>query len=278
MLVNVSACNYSHYENVTENTADTGLDILESNIENPDNKVDTVYFEKNISFENYESIVSAYRLIVALCPQYGETLTDDYFVFLNEEDEDKDLYEKLYCSTLTLYPRDNNGINGNCYDRFGYTIKDLNQDGVNELILRLDNHETIAIFTMVDKKPILLDYYWNRRNCWIDPDGYLHVSGSSGADKSVSQIYCISDKTSELILVEEGGTAGHDETSGNTLYYKLVNNEKVHITKEEYNSWQQSLTYKKLEVAETISEYMPFIFLFNEDHPAPEPYVPQAKG
>ena len=102
---------------------------------------------------------------------------------------------------------------------------------------------------------------------------------SSGqANKSVVQIYRISDKTGELILLEEGGTDGHDETSGNTLYYKLINNEKVYITKEEYNSWQQNLMYKKFEVTETISEYMPCTPLFDQNHPAPEPYVPRADG
>ena len=228
------------------------------------------------SFESYESIISIYRKVVEICPRYEEVTAEDYFAFPDEMARNQ--YEKIFISTWGLYPRNSTGFDGNCYERFGYTIKDINKDGAKELILRLDDHQIIAIFTMVNEKPVFLDHYWNRKGCWIDPDGYLHVSGSSGADKSVSQIYCISDKTGELILLEEGGTSGHDEISGNTLYYKLVNNEKVYITKEEYNSWQQSLTYKKFEVTETISEYMPFIFLFNEDHPAPEPYVPQAKG
>lgn len=228
------------------------------------------------NFENYDSIINTYRKIVELCPQYESVNDEDYFAFT--DNESKALYEKIFVSTLTLYPRDSYGLNNNCYEQFGYTLKDLNDDGINELILRLDNHEVIALFTLLNGKPILLGNFWNRKNCWIDPDGYLHISGSSGADKSVMQIYRISNETGELILLEEGGTDGYDEISSNTLYYKLVNNEKVYITQEEYDTWKQDFPYAKFEVTETISEYMPFVPLFNQNHPAPEPYVPQEKG
>ena len=229
-----------------------------------------------VTFENYDSIISTYRKIIEICPRYEEIETDDVFTFLDEEA--RSTYSSVYIATFCLYPRNTRGIDGNCYDRFGYTIKDLNQDGVNELILRLDNRETIALFTMIDEKPVLLDYYWNRKNCWIDPEGYLHVGGSSGADYSSLEIYSISDQTGNLILLDEGGTDGYDEATSSTRYYKLVNNEKIYITQEEYSSWKQNLPYSKFEETANISEYLPFVTAFDENHPAPEPYVRQADG
>ena len=95
-------------------------------------------------------------------PLFMTYVYDDYFIF--EDDTTHDLYNTIFSSALHLYPRDSSGINGNCYEQFGYTIKDLNQDGIDELILRLNNHVVIAIFTMVNNQPVLLDYYWNRKN------------------------------------------------------------------------------------------------------------------
>ena len=280
LVANISACNYVPENDIDEKSKSTSdsIETTESNTSKPQNVLE--YLNHNIpnhvTFESYDSIISAYRKIVELCPRTEEPTKDKYFSRFSEET--LQLCDTIYIATMCLYPRDMNGVNSNCYEQFGYTVKDVNGDGVDELILRLDDHQVIAIFTMVNEHPVLLDYYWNRKNCWIDPDGYLHIGGSSGADRSVLQIYRISNKTGELILLEEGGTDGRDETSGNTLYYKLVNNEKIFISKKEYDIWKRDLPYRKFEVTETISEYMPFIPLFDEDHPSPEPYVPQAKG
>ena len=286
LIANTTACNStSDHEN--SDSDELSLNST-SNHENSDS--DDLYSEDEtensdqmltVDFHTYDSIISTYRKVVELCPRYEEVDEDEYFIFTDETA--RDLYEKIFSSTLALYPHNASGpnvsgINGNCYERFGYTIQDLNNDGVDELILRLDDHQVIAIFSMVNDSPVLLDSYWNRNRCWIDPDGYLHVEGSSGADRSVTQIYRIADQTGELILLEEHGTDGHDETTGETFWYKLIDNEKVHITREEYNAWVDGLPYAKFEVTKNISEYLNFTPLFSEDHPAPEPYIPPAKG
>ena len=79
-----------------------------------------------VDFKNYDSIVSTYRKIVELCPRYEEVKDDDYFIF--EDDTTHDLYNTIFSSALHLYPRDSSGINGNCYEQFGYTIKDLKRN------------------------------------------------------------------------------------------------------------------------------------------------------
>ena len=239
MMTNICACNYMPENDIgaeTEATTESKVTIATKDPKSSevktisaakDSKNDTNKPQTPIyaSFESYESIISIYRKIVELCPRYEEVTAEDYFVFPNETS--RSLYEKIFISTWGLYPRNSTGFDGNCYDRFGYTIKDINQDGADELILRLDDHQIIAIFTIVNEKPVFLDHYWNRKECWIDLDGYLHVNGSSGADRSVTQIYRVSDQTGKLILSEEYGTDGCDEHTYETRFYKLVNNEKI---------------------------------------------------
>ena len=265
LITNTTACNStSNNENLDPDEL-----CLEDKAENSKQAL-------TVDFHTYDSIISTYRKIVELCPRYEILDEDDYFIFTNATSHD--LYEKIFASTLLLYPRDDLGINGNCYHKFGYAIQDLNNDGVDELILRLDDHQVIAIFSMVNDSPILLDNYWNRNRCWIDPNGYMHVHGNNGADNSVNYIYRITDKTGELILLEEYGTDGYDRTNGETVFYKLVDNEKICITQEKYNTWVENLPYAKFEVTTNISEYMNFIPLFTEYHPTPEPYIPKTKG
>ena len=266
LMVSATACNQ-----VPDNTPqDTEEDTLDGENQNPEDTSGVV------SFETYESAVSAFRKIVAWCPRYEEITYGEDVTFA--DDNDYSIFDQIFASALRLYPRDGDTIDWNCYERFGYTIKDLNGDGTDELIFRLDDHEVIAILTTVDEKPTLVDYYWNRKNCWIDPDGYLHVGGSNGADKSVFQIYTISDESGELILLEEGGTDGYDEAKGTTLYYRLVDGKKIYISETEYEEWKQSLPYAEFEATANISEYLPFVPLFDGDHPAPEPYVPPITG
>ncbi len=227
-------------------------------------------------FASYDSIIATYRKIVETRLYYESINEEDYFIFPNEEA--KALYQEIFSSTLTLFPSSSNGTVQERYNRFGYTVQDLNKDGIDELILRLDDHTVIAIFSMVGGKPILLGNFWNRHRCWIDTEGLLHISGSNSAWNSVWHIYRISDQTGNLILLEEGGTDGYDEASGTTLFYKLVNNEKVYVTEEEYTVWVEALTYDKFEVTENISTYLPFIPVFDENHPIPSPIFPDAKG
>lgn len=227
-------------------------------------------------FASYDSIITTYRKIVETCLYYEILNEEDYFTFPNEEA--RALYDEIFFSTLTLFPSSSNVTITERYNRFGYTVQDLNKDGIDELILRLDDHTVIAVFTMANGKPILLGNFWNRHRCWIDTEGLLHISGSNSAWNSVWHIYRISDQTGNLILLEEGGTDGYDEASGTTLFYKLVNNEKVYITEEEYDIWYDSLPYQTFEVTKNISDYLIFTPIFDENHPTPSPYIPDAKG
>ena len=57
----------------------------------------------------------------------------------------------------------------------GSAKKDLNGDGVEELILLDGNFNIFAIFTQVDGEVVLLDSYNDLRTAFIDADGLIHV-------------------------------------------------------------------------------------------------------
>ena len=144
----------------------------------------------------------------------------------------------------------------------GYAFCDLNKNGNDELLLLLGDYTVLAIFSFADGKPILLDMYWNRKKCTIEQDGTIQVYGSSGADTSSFQIYEIAKNDTELVLLQEYGTDGHDPETLVTYYYKLVNGVKTPITVLEYAAALSQGIYSSAEnLAEHTRENASFEFL-----------------
>ena len=221
-------------------------------------------------FSNFELIINVYRKIVELYLQYESLDDDEYFIFPDELSRDS--YDLLFFSVLCLAPRDSNGLSTNCYGRFGYTLKDLNKDGDLELILRLDDHKIICVYTMLDGKAKLLYRSWNRQNCWIDPDGLLHINHSSGAGSFSNEICEISENEGYLLLTERWGSDGYDAESNALKYYISADNGvKNYISESEYKKWESDLPYADFDATEYTNEYLEFIPIFDDQHPMPKP-------
>ena len=118
----------------------------------------------------------------------------------------------------------------------GYAIKDLNGDGVDELVLLTNDYMVCAIFSIADGNPVLLGNYRTRHRAWIDEKGWIHEHSSNGADHSANAIFRIADGGASIELIVEFGTNGHEwiGDTAYTIYYKLVNGEKETITESEY--------------------------------------------
>ncbi len=124
------------------------------------------------------------------------------------------------------------------YQFFGYDIKDLNGDGVDELIFLREDYTVLAIYTMVDGRPYQLDHFWERKKGSIGENGIISVSGSGGADIHSYETYRIADDGKSLELIAKFGLDGH-EWVGNVAvqkYFKTVNGKEVSITEDEFNA------------------------------------------
>ena len=156
--------------------------------------------------------------------------------FLNETE--KEWFIKIATSGYILHPGryvDHRLENNNAR---GYAKKDLNGDGTEELVLLNSDYTIVALFSMHEGKPILLQEFWNRCKGMIDKNGYVHIFGSGGADVQSHEIYKVADGGGSLEPLYEFGLDGHEwvDDVAVTKYYKTENGEKKYITEEEYNT------------------------------------------
>ena len=266
LLLTLISCNVNEENDSTqtESTTTENKDsdsATESEAENDD--------ENEIS-DGYSRVIELYRHVVNFWREDDGTISlESYAAELGiVEAEEQELFRELYSAAhLLLYPgRTTPKSKALC----GYAIKDLNGDGIDELVLINDYYMVGAVFSFADGKPVLLGSYIQRGRCWIDADGQLHENGNSGADYSTNAIYKISEGGASLQLVAEFGTNGH-EWIGDvavTKYYQLLNGEKVDITKDEYvalgERYGEYLGY--YECAEATEKYsgLEYVPLFEE--------------
>jgi len=119
---------------------------------------------------------------------------------------------------------------------YGYILKDLNDDGLPEMIWVSQGYEFVfAIFTIDDGEVKLLDAFWSRYKCVIGENGEICTMGSGGAAYTVYQIKSV-DKDGLIISVDyEFGTDYNDETA-EVIYYEVSNGEKAVISRERYDA------------------------------------------
>ncbi len=233
----------SHYSTIDEIWVDktTGELRYPSAGPEPDGP-DYIYYVPPITetgdFASYEGIIKLYRNVVHdfARPQYGGEKEELLAINLGITDKkEKEWLRAISGSGFLFY--DGRGEGGMPHYKLtcGYAIKDLNGDGIDELVLLNDSYMIVAIFSMVDGKPILLDTYIPRGYCWIDGDGLLHVEGSGGADISSHTVYRIAEGGGSLETIIKFGLNGHEWIDGVavTKYYRVVDGEMVAITKEE---------------------------------------------
>ena len=130
-------------------------------------------------------------------------------------------------------------------EKDGYMLKDLNQDGNDELIIlakgsltasRFENFEDMlyAVYTMKDGKPIRVLDSWTRSRNYLCADGGIYNEGSDGASYST---WCIRDIKNGRIVVREGvQTADKMDANGEYLeggvYLRMTESHKLYDGEE----------------------------------------------
>ena len=276
----------SHYSTVEEIWVDrvTG-EIRYPNANSESNGPDYIYYVPPITetgdFASYEGIIQLYRNAVHdfARPNYGNEKESALAKNLGITDaKEMEWLSAISSSGFLFY--DGRGEGGALHHKLtcGYAIKDLNSDGIDELVLLDDDYKISVIFSMVGGKPILLDSYIPRGSCWIDGEGLLHVNGSGGADVSSNTVYRIANGGGSLEMIVEYGLNGH-EWIGDvavTKYYRLVDGEEVSILEEEYQELNKQYgTYLGLDAGASSTKEcsgLQFTPLFTEAEIAKQAY------
>ena len=240
----------------------------------------------NTTSVNYTSVLEVYRLIVEKFPIVNQNPRAVAAELGIQDEAEIEAFVNLYSSIHLFYPGIGQEDSVSPHHKLGcgYSVKDLNGDGVDELVLMNKDYYIMAIFSYSNKKPVLLGNYWERNSCWIDEKGWIHENGSGGADYSTNSVYKIADGGAELELIVEFGTNGHEWIGdiAYTKYYKLVNGEKAEITESEYNNLgEQYCNYLgSVKGAAATKAYsgLEFISMFTESEIAMEMYEAALKN
>ena len=157
-----------------ESTTEVKISIEATAEATTDTTTASAPLEINYMTDVYPELIKSYYDFVANYNPHSEELTiNEGFIGVKE-------------STLGR-------TNEEALDSLGFTIEDLNGDGIDELVIgSLEGDEYVnyanqiyALYTCVDNKPVLVFEGWARnRHYFISPDTYYY-EGSSGAMYSI---------------------------------------------------------------------------------------------
>ena len=212
---------------------------------------------------DYDSILEAYRMMI---DSFDTVNTNPhalaYELFGLQNNAEIEWFLDFYQSAYLLFP--GRGKDDFASPRYkaqcGYAIKDLNGDGVDELVLLNSNYVIVAIFSTFNGKPVMFGNYNESNYAWIDGDGRIHEIEKGESGTSSHKVY--GGIGFELIC--EFGTSENDE------YYQIKNGKKVGITKEEYLSLSDLYGDYSSTATRQVEDFIPFIPLFDKSEIAME--------
>jgi len=162
---------------------------------------------------------------------------DDGMIF--KTDADFVTYNRLFAAIVTLQGSSSSSD-------YGYAEKDLNGDGVKELIL-MDQYgsgtskrqDVFAIFTLVNGKPVLLDVYNDLRYASIDSNGYIYVAERVLLSHKKDMVFTVYEvKNGTLSPVSSYGYHCDYATSSTQIaWYKVVGGVKTAVEKTEFDEF-----------------------------------------
>ena len=196
------------------------------------------------NFYDYDSIIALYREITEVCRDHVDIPNAARMLAARlgmvSDDEIYELTELMNFAYPVYRGRGKDDFQLPHYKlSCGYAIKDLNGDGVDELVLLDDSYEIVAIFSMSEGKPILLCGYVSNGIVWIDGDGLIYELVVEGnIDAPVYKIRSIAEGGGELKLEQEFGFDRYNWYSGEPVaeYYALENGKKISIDESTYNA------------------------------------------
>lgn len=126
---------------------------------------------------------------------------------------------------------------GDSPENMGYAMKDLNENGNDELILLGKDYHIYAIFTVVNGHPIVVDDVFfgdGNHTGAIGTDGTLYKHGYGKGEN----VYWYMNKISNdgTLIGTQFGCLDSDIDDIDVEYYKLINGERTVIDEPEYQT------------------------------------------
>lgn len=188
-----------------------------------------------LDFSSYDKILSVYRSIVDLMSGYSSTkwVNGEYdSMFSFADNETYDTFHAIFVGALDCRPlklKDTKYANGGD-NAYGYAKKDLNGDGIEELILLSDQFKMIAVFTEINGTAVFLQ---GTSSTWVDEKGLFrkekYTGGMTGRDR---EFYLYEMSGGEIkCKLAIGYRANFTLKKEN--WYKIERGVKTDITQEE---------------------------------------------
>jgi len=184
--------------------------------------------------EAYTAVLQDYKELLDF--RFSENFNEDFnngiMVELNpkmQQDLEKDIPGDFYY----MYVEMDEAKDCDSPDDYGYVLKDINDDGVQELFWVGKCHTILAVFTIMNGQAELLDAFWPRYMARMTEDGYLYTQGSGGAAYTQFDIYKLLPNSS--VLERRIGFA----QDGEDVYLEWVEDKQVTITQERFEKLQQ---------------------------------------
>lgn len=204
-------------------------------------------------FSSYNAILALYKTCVEEYPKYSLSAYangdfDDLYTF--KSDEAYEIFHSVFYGGAVKRPMKKRfdteyAENGKC--SYGYAQKDLDGDGVQELILMTDRFNVIAVFTQNGGKPVLLDAFDNKRSCFIDGDGRLHVSVYVGGPTMRDYEYMVYELNYPDFDLKFAIGSVHNISLEHSEHYKIEGGKQIPMNADE---WYE--LYDEFTVNETI--------------------------
>ncbi|MCL2495134.1 MAG: hypothetical protein FWE98_05700 [Oscillospiraceae bacterium] len=120
------------------------------------------------------------------------------------------------------------------HNYIGYAIKDINKDGIPELLILTAEMRMLSLFTLKGNEPVHLDSYWIRSAGRLAADGTIYVKGSPGSWAS----YKLEPGAVELTTLTEYGYETHWENEKIVIRILSDDEERI-ITPEKFDEMQE---------------------------------------
>ena len=187
-----------------------------------------------LDFSSYDAVLESYEKIIGLIlyfeqKKWVEGEYDALFEF--ESDEDYYIFQDLLLAIARNKP-DSYKEGGE--NSFGYAKKDLDGNGIEELILMSDSYSLIAIFTEKDGKAVLVSAFAGDYKTWLDENGAIHDRYATEGISEYNAQYSIRMLEGDRLCDELVFGVEFDPMRLENLIYKLEGGKKNEITTENY--------------------------------------------